>query len=116
MATKFVNTDLKVYRGDREVYRFTVTENNGQTKDLSGHTIRAQGRDGIESVSTNFDFTLVDLADGNDFANGIVVLVLPPSVTSQLAESTRYDIEAVFGDEKFTLVRGRLLLTLDVTR
>ena len=115
MANKFVDTNLNVYRGDRESYKFTVTS-GGTPLDLSGHTITAQGRDDEDSVTTNFSFTITDSVDGNDHANGIVVLVLPTTVTENLPEKSRYDIQAVLGVDKFTIVKGRLVLTKDVTR
>lgn len=115
MATKFDDSNLKVYRGDREPYKFTVTE-NGAPKDLSGHTITAQAREDFDSATTLFDITITDSVDGNDHVNGIVVLIISSAITTLLPEKSRYDIQAVLGTEKFTIAKGQLLLTKDVTR
>ena len=120
MATKFDDSNLKVYREDNEAYKFTVTR-DGNPVDLSdatnpGIVIKSQGRDDFDSPTTLFDITITDGVDGNDHANGIVVLVLPTTVTLVLPEKSRYDLQFTIGTKITTIAKGQLLLTKDVTR
>jgi len=115
MVTKFDDANLFVYRGDREVYKFTVTE-GGVAKDLTGATITCQGREDFDSATTLFDFSIIDGVDGSNFSTGLVVVVLPSVTTEILPDESRYDIQVVIGGEKFTIAKGKLLVTRDVTR
>lgn len=115
MVTKFDDANLNIYRGDREVFQFSVTE-GGSPKDLTGATVVCQGREDFDDATTLFDITITDGVDGNDFPTGQIVLVLPATLTEVLPAKSRYDIQVSVGTEKFTIAKGKLLVTKDVTR
>jgi hypothetical protein len=98
--------DIRVMRNDSWSLKITLAAPGGAPLDLTGKTIDAQLRDKEDSTdSTPLTVSPVDLSAGQ-FA------------VSQAA-ATRggvYDVQVTTGSEPRTYIRGRLLLTKDVTR
>ena len=114
--TKFENLDLNAYRGDRETYTFNVKDATGAVVNLAGQTIKAEARANIGDVATLFSITVTDAVSGNDFANGVVVLILPEATTLLLPTKSYYDIQATSGSTGVTtLARGRITTFSQVT-
>lgn len=111
------NTNLIFYRGDTAIRKFIIRDKNGEPYDLSGMIIKSQARQTPDSEDTLFDITIEDQSDdGSEFEDGIVVLRVPSSVTSELPPQCVYDIEAKAGELTITIARGTITLIPDVTR
>ena len=114
-TTKFESTDLNCYRGDRELYTFTVTS-GGSAYNLAGYTIVATGRASEDDSTSLFSITIADATNGSSFATGVVVLVIPAATTAALPNELMYDIQATSGSIVTTIAKGKIKVTKDVSR
>lgn len=120
-TTKFQETNLEAYRGDRESYTFTVTS-GGSAYNLTGYTIKAIARVNPDDGYALFDTTsttgmaITDSSGGNSFATGIVILVITAAVTAILPPICYYDLQATSGSTVTTIARGKITTHKDVTR
>lgn len=113
--SKFQKTILKAYRGDYEAYRFKVTLDD-QPYNLTGYTIMATARIQPDAEEMLFNVGIADNVNGNDHANGIVVLTLNNLITQNLPLTCSFDIQASQGATITTLVSGEIQTDPDVTR
>jgi len=96
----------------------TGTKQSSVPVNMTGYTLRAQGRQNHDSEDTIFDLTLDDGIDWVDQATGKFALVLTAEQTSELTTALGvYDVEAVSpGGQVFRLVEGQVKLSREVTR
>lgn len=106
MTDKFDETPIDLYQGDDETYTFNVTS-NGVAFDISTYTIKCVARESADSATEIFNIDLNPGEAGADWANGIVVLVVPSAISVLMTKSVLYDLEATSaGAAKTTLCRG----------
>lgn len=105
--TKFESTNLEIYRGDDEYFNFRIFE-GGDYYNLTDNTIRIIGRSTRSSESL-FDIDIVDGDNESDFKNGLIVVLIPSSITSDLPSIFKYDIQSTDAEGKIkTLVHGQI--------
>lgn len=115
---KFDNTDLEAFRGDTEIYSFSVTA-NGAALNLLGYSIVSQIRDFPGSSEVLFNSysssNIVDSSNGNNFTQGIVLLSIPAANTATLPEVAYYDMQGTLGSIVKTLAAGRIISKEQIT-
>lgn len=116
--TKFEGHDLQVYRGDNEVYTFTVYQSTTSSTviDLVGYTVTCFIRETPQSPVTLAEISISD-GGGSDFTNGVIQLTIPKATTRTLPRKCYYDIQAESGAlTSKTVIRGEITVFQDVTR
>lgn len=104
--------DVAIYAGDTvEFPQYSFQGENEESLNLSGYTWRAQWR--AAAVSK----TAIELeVDDTDAAEGILRVRASSANTAAMNSSGVWDLQATDGDTVTTWLRGKTVLTRDVTR
>ena len=102
--------DLRIEQGATLVQTFTVTEPADHVWD--GWSARAQIRTGPADSGE----LLLNLTPYLTVAGPVVRLTVPASVTQSLTRNGVWDLEMVFGTTVVRILRGRVIVSLEVTR
>lgn len=105
--------DIKIMRGDTEVFNITVTDDAGVAIDLTGDTFASQIRYNRDDSSIAASFTCVV----TDAAAGKVTLTLSATSSAGLNAGPAYwDLQRTNDGVVTTLVAGKCTVLADVTR
>lgn len=105
--------DIKIMRGDTEVFNITVTDSAGAAVDLTGDTFTSQIRynRNDSSVAAAFTCTITNAAQGQ------VRLTLPADTSATLTDGVAYwDLQRNDAGTITTIVAGKCTILADVTR
>lgn len=105
--------DIKIMRGDTEVFNITVTDSAGTAVNLTGDVFTSQIRYNRDDSSVAAAFTCVV----TDAAAGTVSLTLPAATSATLNAGTAYwDLQRNDSGTITTIVAGKCTILADVTR
>lgn len=105
--------DIKIMRGDTEVFNIFVTDSAGAAVDLTGDTFTSQIRYNRDdtSIAASFTCAIIDAADGH------VRLTLSATSSATLTAGTGYwDLQRNNDGVVTTIVAGKCTILADVTR
>jgi hypothetical protein len=105
--------DIKIMRGDTEVFNITVTDSAGAAVNLTGDVFTSQIRYNRDDSSVAASFTCVV----TDPIAGQVSLTLPAATSATLVSGTAYwDLQRNDSGVITTIVAGKCTILADVTR
>lgn len=105
--------DIKIMRGDTEVFNITVTDSAGAPVNLTGDVFTSQIRYNRDDSSAAASFTCVV----TDPAAGTVTLTLSAVTSATLVSGTAYwDLQRNDSGVVTTIVAGKCTILADVTR
>ena len=105
--------DIKIMRGDTEVFNITVTDDAGVAINLTGDTFASQIRYNRDDASAAATFACVV----TDAVNGKVSLTLSATSSASLVAGPAYwDLQRTKSGVVTTLVAGKCTILADVTR
>jgi hypothetical protein len=105
--------DIKIMRGDTEVFNITVTDSTGAPIDLTGDIFTSQIRYNRDdsSIAATFNCTIVDPL------LGAVRLTLPAGTSAGLVAGTAFwDLQRNDTSVITTIIAGKCTILADVTR
>lgn len=105
--------DIKIMRGDTEIFNIMVTDSVGAAVDLTGDTFTSQIRYNRDdsSIAATFTCEIIDAEDGH------VRLTLPATSSAGLVSGTAFwDLQRNNDGIITTIVAGRCTVLADVTR
>jgi hypothetical protein len=105
--------DIKIMRGDTEVFNITVTDSAGAPIDLTGDIFTSQIRYNRDdsSIAASFNCSIVSEA------NGQVRLTLPAGTSAGLVAGTAFwDLQRNDSGVITTIIAGKCTILADVTR
>lgn len=105
--------DIKIMRGDTEVFNITVTDNNGAAVDLTGDVFTSQIRYNRDdtSIAASFACTITNATAGQ------VRLTLSATSSSLLTAGTAFwDLQRNNDGVITTIIAGKCTILADVTR
>lgn len=105
--------DIKIMRGDTEVFNITVTDSTGAAIDLTGDIFTSQIRYNRDdtSIAATFNCSVVDPVAG------LVRLTLPATTSAGLiAGSSFWDLQRNDAGVITTIIAGKCTILADVTR
>jgi hypothetical protein len=105
--------DIKIMRGDTEVFNITVTDSTGAPIDLTGDIFTSQIRYNRDdsSIAATFNCTIVDPL------LGLVRLTLPAGTSAGLVAGTAFwDLQRNDTSVITTIIAGKCTILADVTR
>lgn len=113
--------DFTIDQGADVAFQLELTEADGSTKDLTGHTVAAKMKKTFASdADDTVEFTAIVAAPATD---GIVVLSLTNEQTDALSTRGRYvyDVELTYYDSDSNaiverILEGKIKVTPSVTR
>jgi len=105
--------DIKIMRGDTEVFNITISDSAGSPVNLTGSSFASQIRYTRDATSVAASFTCVI----TDAANGVVQLTLGSTASAALDDGVAYwDLQRTFGSTVSTILSGKCTVLADVTR
>lgn len=105
--------DIKVMRGDTEVFNITLSDSAGTPINLTGDTFASQIRYNRDDVTIAASFTCVI----TDAPNGVVQLTLGAVASAALNDGVAYwDLQRTSGANVSTVLSGKCTVLADVTR
>ena len=105
--------DIKIMRGDTEVFNITVTDSAGSPVNLTGDVFTSQIRYNRDDSSVAAAFTCVV----TNAAAGTVTLTLSSATTATLNAGISYwDLQRNDSGVVTTIVAGKCTILADVTR
>ena len=113
--------DFSISQGSDVAFQLELTEADGSTKNLTGHTVEAKMK---KSFNADADNTIVfDAIVSQPATDGIVVLALTNEQTDELSTRGRYvyDVELAYEDSDGNVIverilEGKIKVTPSVTR
>lgn len=110
--------DIFVYQGDTEPIEFEILDCETELpsdKLVSAASVAIAIKQDINDAVPLFVQNIIDGTNGNDWANGIVRVLLDPANTALLRSDGRYDLEATYSSgAKTTLGWGVVRLNRQV--
>lgn len=114
--------DLMTTRGDTPTFRLLLTDQDGEPVDLTGASIRCTARRQVAVVEPDDDIQWEHtVSDGivveAPATGGVALLTLEAADTSDLERVTilRYDCQVVKSGVVATVLKGRMLVEMDVS-
>ncbi len=105
--------DIKIMRGDTEVFNITINDSAGAAINLTGDVFTSQIRYNRDDSSVAAAFTCVV----TNAAAGTVTLTLPAVTSASLNAGTAYwDLQRNDSGVITTIVSGKCTILADVTR
>lgn len=105
--------DIKIMRGDTEVFVITVQDSTGTPVNLTGDTFTSQIRYNKDDPSFAAAFTCVV----TNAAGGVVTLTLSSAASASLNDGVAYwDLQRTSGGTVSTILAGKCTVLADVTR
>jgi hypothetical protein len=106
-------------RGDTWTLKFIIQDSAGTAIDISGNQYWLTLKSNISLTDSAAELQVGPIAAGSpDATNGIIILVIPSSLTNTLTPATyNYDLQEVDNTSKVTtLLIGKIKVKADVTR
>lgn len=105
--------DIKIMRGDTEVFNITLSDSTGTPINLTGDTFASQIRYTRDATTVAASFTCVI----TDAPNGVVQLTLGSTASAALDDGVAYwDLQRTSGSVVSTVLSGKCTVLADVTR
>lgn len=115
MANKFTNIDLDFKEGDKEMYHVDITDSAGAAADLSAYTIDFDVTDQNPDTAAILTKSLTDSQGRNNFAGGLLEIILTATETTALPNKSFYRLIAAHttdAEDIITLMQGTLTKTI----
>lgn len=109
--------DIEILQGDDFFWEITVQDTAGVPLNLTGYTIRGQGRKKYSDSAASFTFTCTPAPDQTG-STGVVNVELSSASSAGIAAGAyKYDIEIVTAGNKVTkLYRGTAVVAPEATK
>ena len=105
--------DIKIMRGDTEVFVINLEDTAGNPINLTGDTFASQIRYNKDDTTIAASFS----AAITNAANGVVTLTLSSAASAALNDGVAYwDLQRTSGGSVSTVIAGKCTVLADVTR
>lgn len=105
---KFKPVKLNALRGNTEAYAFDLKNSSGSAYQISGTVTFTVKRNKNDSVAL-FTATIVDSANGNNWAAGRLVILITAAQSATLPDVSYFDVKQDASSVITTLPAGRIV-------
>ena len=115
MALRAAKLTVNLYRGDDYPYQFIVKTSTNAVYNATGSTLTMTIRDIIDGTIL-WSANATDGQNGNNFATGTFVFIIPNATSSLINDDAVFDVQELTStSKKNTLVFGDVIVQKDVT-